>query len=274
MCIKLIAIDMDGSMLNSKSEMPKKNLETIKKAAENDILIVPTTGRTISELKPLKNTEYFDYAICANGACVWNLKNKKIISYNLISINEITKVFDVLSSYELLLEVYINGEIYVEKQNYYNPEKFGIYPEHIKLFKESRTPVENLYEFILKTNLKSEKMNIIPKSQSVYGELWDNLNHLKNICITTSGFGEIEVNNKSANKANGLASLASYLNIPKENIMAIGDSLNDIEMLKWAGVSVAMGNAKKEIKNIAKFSTLTNNDNGVALAIERFALNK
>lgn len=273
MNVKLIALDMDGTILNSSGFMSDSTINAINKAYDNNIIVSLATGRTFSEIgvitENLKNS--INYAICSNGALVYDLNNSKPIYKNLLSTESVKKIYDILKPFDVLMDAYIDGKAYSKNYTKEKLKFFGIPEKYIDLIFRNRQPVNDLKTFILETNKSIEKFNIRLSNPEETRKVWNLLSSLPEIAVTTSGFDGIEVNNKSANKADGLKNLMQYLKIDQANTMAIGDSINDKEMLSFVNVSVAMGNAHPDIKNICKFITSSNDDDGVAKAIEKYA---
>lgn len=275
MNVKLIALDMDGTTLNSKGKLSERTISTLKTATDKNIIVSIATGRTLSELDIITkaNIDCIQYAICANGACVWDLKQKCSIYTNLLSIESIKHIYEVMAPYDFIMDAYIDGKAYAKRTSVETLKSFGISNLHIDFLLKGRESVNNLKAYLLERGKPIEKINIKLSNPEDTRAVWHSLTELPEIAITTSGFDGIEINNKTSNKADGLLNLARYLDVKVEQIMAIGDSPNDKEMLDFAGVSVAMGNAVPEIKKISKFITDTNNNDGVAKAIEKYALN-
>lgn len=152
-------------------------------------------------------------------------------------------------------------------------------PEHIVgHFLEGRHELPDLLAYAKSGNAKIQKvtLNFIPASDGTFlhrDEIWDMLTACPDICVVDGGFHNIEFTAANVNKGLGLHFLAKELGISMEETMAVGDSGNDAEMLKAAGLGVAMGNASKAIKDISDVVTLTNEECGVAHAIETYILN-
>lgn len=273
MSVKLIALDMDGTILNSSGLMSNLTIPAIKEANDKNITVSLATGRTLSEISIVtNNTNLIRYSICSNGACVWDLQESKVIYSNLLSTESLKKIYNVLSPYDTLMDAYVEGKAYAKKTSEERLKLFGVPTKYIELLAKGRELVESLKGFLFNRNKPIEKLNIRLSDPEQTRQVWNLLKEIPGIAVTTSGFDGIEVNNKTANKADGLINLAKYLNIPIEQTMAVGDSLNDKEMLKAAAVSVAMDNADPEIKKICKFVTASNDNNGVAEAIRKYAL--
>jgi Cof subfamily protein (haloacid dehalogenase superfamily) len=131
--------------------------------------------------------------------------------------------------------------------------------------------VENIHDFLLQHNKPIEKINIFYKDSKIKNKIQELCTNMP-VTVTSSLDQNIEINSNTASKGNALHYLCQQLQIASTDVMAIGDAFNDISMLKYAGYSVAMGNAIPEVKEIAKFTTLTNTENGVAASIHEHIL--
>ena len=129
-------------------------------------------------------------------------------------------------------------------------------------------------KLVLDAGCGVEKVNLWPKRREDFPVMWEKLLKNERVSITSSGFGNIEVNNCGCDKGDGLLHLCEYLKIPRENVMAAGDNLNDGPMIEYAGESVAMGNAIDELKQKAKYIAKTNLEDGVADMVEKLVLGK
>lgn len=271
MKINLIAIDMDGTTINEDQTLSEKNRGVIEEAIKKGILVVPTTGRMRSEI-PLEvmKIEGIKYLITSNGASVVDIEKNQIIYENLIPHETTVKVAQKLRDYGLFYEVYHNGEAFMEKTTVEQLLSLGVPDEFAELMVIYRTTVDDIFDFVVNSGIDFEKINVSFGDLEVRENVIKELNEMEGIKITSSYKSNLEINNFSANKADGLEKLCSHLKLKKENILAIGDSHNDYEMLQFAGVSVAMANASPEIKEISDHITLSNEDAGVAYAIIKF----
>jgi len=271
MHIKLIALDMDGTTLNEHHEVSTITKDAIEQALAKKVEVIISTGRTSVELKPIfdkfTNIRYF---ICGNGSKIYDREKNLNVYQNMLPFKESSAIMQQLVKYDVVPEVYANERIYTD-QYYYDHVDEYIDPTLKSLILRSRTPVENIHDFLLQHNKPIEKINIFykdSKSKNKIQELCTNMP----VTVTSSLDQNIEINSKTASKGNALQHLCQQLQIASTDVMAIGDAFNDISMLKYAGYSVAMGNAIPEVKEIAKFTTLTNIENGVAASIHEHIL--
>ncbi len=271
MQIKLIALDMDGTTLNEHHEVSTITKTAIEQAIAQNVEVIISTGRTGIELKPIfdkfTNIRYF---ICGNGSKIYDREKNINVYENMLPFKESSTIMRQLVKYDVVPEVYANERIYTD-QYYYDHVDDYINPTLKSLILRSRTPVENIHDFLLQHQKPIEKINIFYKDI-------ENKNKVHKLCtnmevtLTSSLDQNIEINSKTASKGNALQHLCQKMNIASTDVMAIGDASNDISMLKYAGFSVAMGNAIPEVKEISKFTTLSNIENGVAASIHEHIL--
>ncbi|MDF2820379.1 MAG: hypothetical protein K0R15_820 [Clostridiales bacterium] len=272
MNIKLIAIDMDGTTISSDQTLSVKNKNIIEEAIRKGIIVVPATGRMSGEIPlEVQQIEGIEYMITSNGASVIDKKNNNSLYKNLIPHEIALKMMKILIDYGVFLEVYSEGEAIMQTATVEELLTYGVPEEFAELMLHYRTVVDDLYEHIKNAAVPIEKINVSFNNSELRDKVWNEFLQIKEVKITSSYKDNMEINNSTANKADGLAKLCEYLNISRENVMAIGDSSNDVDMLKFAGVSIAMANATDEVKELADHITLSNNDSGVAYAIEKYS---
>ena len=271
MNIKLIAIDLDGTTMKSNDTLSYGNKSAIESAISSGIYVVPTTGRALNGLPKELMELGIKYAVTSNGSSVIDIEKNKLIYSNCLPNNICKKIVTEMNQYNLYMDLYIQGKGYAEKRFLDNLNSQNIPHERKILIQKTRTPVNNLIEFIDTINDNTiEKLNINILNDKYYKLIWDSLIQDNSIKITTSLKNLIEVGASTASKADGLIHLCKYLNISSENVMALGDGHNDIEMLKFAKYSVAMENGSDELKKIALFTTLSNDNDGLAYALKKF----
>lgn len=275
MDIKLIAIDMDGTLLNSKGYISQNNINALKKALDAGIHIVPATGRVLQVLpQPLQTMSQIQYIITSNGAAVYKKGNPIPIYSNCMTLEKTICILNLIKPYNPVIEIYIDGNGYYEKQILDRFQELQVPENFRKLYEQIKNPVENLSEFVNNNKRDVEKLNIPWLKEEIKQKILNDLKNFPGIYITTSLKENIEVNNIGVNKGEGLKYLCETLNLKAENVMAIGDSFNDSQMLEVAGVPVVMENGEEELKKISKFITKSNDNDGVAYAIETLCFGK
>lgn len=281
MKIKLIALDLDGTLLDSNGEISNKTCDTIKEAIKRGIEIVPATGRNIGLIsEEIKAIDGIRYAITSNGAAVVDLREGRVIFSNFINLDILKRIIDLIKNYPIVIEFYADGHAYVDRDVFDNPEKYDLNENQIHLMSYNHILIENIFGLIDESTdinwIKCvEKINIPFLNEDIKKKVLKSLsNEFHELKITSSGKDNLEINISSANKGNGLEKLVNILGIRLEEVAAIGDNNNDIEMIEKSGFGIAMGNAIDEMKNKACYITLDNDRNGASEAIIKILYNE
>lgn len=294
---KLLAIDMDGTLLNDKKKISKENILAIKKAKQMGIKIVIASGRTIEGIE--KYLEKLDlisddnYCVVCSGAVVMNNTKEKVIQCKPLSYEEFKYVFNLVKKLHITLNMYSDERILIHTSNYFS--RFDAIANNLPL---EITDFNSLDKdtLITKIMLINEDLSILEEIKALFPsiivddaniqakegynkELFDDMSKLpveflEKFTVSKVTPFNLEVMKKSTNKRSGLEKIAEQLQIKPQEIICIGDSGNDKQMIEYAGLGVAMGNAFPEIKEIADYVTFTNEDNGVAHVIDKFILNQ
>lgn len=266
--IKLCTIDLDGTLFDKEKRISKENKEAIRKANEKGCKIVIASGRPIQGIVPvLQDLNLFkhdDYVICYNGAKVFNTLTGDTICTNTISGKAVKELYKESQRLNVNFHAFKkNEQLITDRHNPYTDVETSI--NHIVDILVDFDTIEDNEEFL--------KCMMVGAEESIT-EAMKNLNsdYYNEYCVVRSSKIFLEFLNKNTNKGTALLQLASYLNIPRENTMAIGDAGNDLEMIKRAGVGVAMENGFEEVKKVANYITTSNEDSGVAKAISKFIL--
>lgn len=282
--IKLIASDMDGTLLNEKMEVSDRNIQAIKDAQNAGIEFLIATGRGLSEAKPFLRNQVNSGYITLNGAEVFDPQGN-LISSNPISFEAQNKIVDYFHKYNVYFEVVTDKGIFsndreartnnlanlLVKLNPGTSFKQALRDTQERVKMMPMNFVDN-YDHIF--NDKSYKiMKLIGFNEHQHKVLApmkkEITKNVKEVVVTSSSPNNVEINSKEAQKGIALLQYAQQRNIKPEEIMAIGDNLNDYSMIKDAGVGVAMKNAIPVIKEIAQIETDNNVNDGVAQIIEK-----
>lgn len=273
MDIKLIAIDMDGTLLYSRNEITPRVKESVLAAAQKGVKIVISTGRIYSSARQYTRILGVETPIIScNGALI--RKDDENLYKCSIPRNALEEAANLLVDYDdIYYRMYGDDSYYSKKENktvreFMNWNENQKMEEQIKV-KIVSNPLEIYHEGedILKMFIVQDETR-----QDRYDELIVRLSKIEGVYCVSSMAKSMDVINKNVNKGNALEHLAKRYNITSENIMAIGDNYNDLEMIRFAGIGVAMGNADEEVKKEADFVTKTNLEDGVAVAIEKYVL--
>jgi len=268
--IKLIALDLDGTLLNMEKKVPQGNYQALKECEKAGILIVPATGRGVGGIPPMiRELPGANYAITTNGAVVADLKNNKAIKTCGLSNEMIQRILNIAKKYHSATDPFIDGRAITEPASIDHMDEFGLSPEMQKLIRDTREVVPSVMEYVKTTGAEAEKVNIFMADLEEREVLRKELMAIPELSISSSMYNNLEVNAKGADKGSALLWLADYLGIDREETMSFGDGENDIPMIQAAGIGVAMENALDTVKAAADMITLKNDEDGVAAAIRK-----
>ena len=276
MAIKLIVTDLDGTFLNTNHvTIPQENIDTFKKAHEMGIKVAIASGRTkILTDYIVEQLPFLDYLITSNGAITYDMKTGKAVCSTLIDNKQSIEIFNILKDYNLIYEIYFNGDCYMNNESYSMFDAEHVPPHIHALLKDFIKPVSDLKTLIDGQGI--EKLNILSLSGEERIALEEKINKTCNVAFASSfpivkgANGNLEMTDINATKGFAVKGLADALNIGKENIMCFGDGENDCSMLSFADYSFAMANGNEIAKSTAKFVTDTNDNCGVANAIKKY----
>ncbi len=275
MGIKLIALDMDGTLMNSKSELSEGNRKALQKAMQAGIFVVPATGRVYSTLPDsVKTLPGVKYVLSSNGAAVYRVGEDKPIYTNFMSAEKALEVYQAIKEVHCVKEFYVNGKGYFEKKILDCIDTFDILPAFRKYYGSVKTAVDDIEVFLKQNQQGVEKINLPWITTELRKELLQCLSSVDGLALTSSLGENIELNRQGANKGDGLRGLCKEIGLDMSEVMACGDGLNDLEMIAEAGYGIAMANGHELVKQKAKFVTLSNDEDGIAYAIEKFCFPK
>lgn len=272
---KMVCIDMDGTLLSKAKKISEESKEVIKKVHEKGVEIVVTTGRIYN------NAEYYSNllgvkspVIAANGAIVKSKIDSKIIYENPMNIEECIKLIDLLYEMKLLFHFYTADGIFCNNAlteiatKLYMTKQVGY--ESLKINYHVIKSKEKWKAFFKEHNNKITKCIVFSVSPEKIVKCKEKLKKLEGIVYFGAGKRSIEINNRGVSKGNAVKALGEKYGIKREEIICIGDNENDLSMIEYAGLGIAMGNAIDSVKEIADYITSSNDDNGVAKALRKF----
>ena len=273
MAVKLIALDLDGTTLNNDGIISDGNRAALNEAAKKGVNIVVATGRPRTALpKDVFEIDAIRYVLTSNGARITDLKENKSIYENCMSQLTAEKSVELLRSYDYVLECFIDGVAYIEKAYYDKVKASGKSFRNVSYILNTRNPVDDIYQFILDNKTSIENINVNFEDVSEKPAMKEKLLTIPEATITSSFNHNLEIGGATTSKAEALRCMGELLGIKREEMMAVGDSPNDIAMLRASGFPVAVGNAKDEVKAVAKYVAPANYEDGVADAVARFVL--
>ncbi len=267
---KLISFDMDGTLLNSKKEISRKSLEWIKKAVDSGKEVILSTGRSVAELSGyIEQIPGLRYINCVSGALVYDLKEDKKIYSNAMSAETVKKILEI-SRFEDCMPHIMTDDSIIQKCDYENMEHFQM-ENYIPLFEKVAMKVDDIRKFYEEHNFPVEKFNIYYPTPEERAHMKERLRGLDVELIYVENTS-LEISAKGVTKGVGLLKLCEHLGISPEDTIAVGDSDNDIEILKTAGLSVAMENANETVKELCDVTVADCDHDGCAEAVEKYLL--
>lgn len=279
--IKLVALDMDGTLFTDKLEITEENQRAIRAAVENGVHVIISTGRPYVGLPVDTLADLgIEYVITSNGGGVYRIPTKECVYSSCMPPEVIAPIIRYLQTKEIQYDAFISGNRYRESNRQHIVELCTQFPAATRTFvKNNAIFVEDLAAFIEDRNLDVEKMtiNFYPLPDGSYkdrDDVWNYLSANPQVTNLSGGYMNIEYTMAGTTKAMGLRFLADMLDVPMECTMACGDTQNDADIMQAAAIGVAMGNATDDIKAIADFVTKSNNASGVAYAIEKFVFGR
>lgn len=274
---KMVCIDMDGTLLSSSKGVSKRNREAIKKAHDKGVKIVVSTGRLFSNAAFYSQLLGVDApVIAANGAVVRVKETDEVIYECALSLEQCEKIMGLVNKYKLIAhfhtidKVFCNSAIgYLVEKRLMGNKYHENYKVKVKVTRSKKTwgKIFESYEG------KIVKCILFSFDGEKIKEFKEEVGNEKSLICFGSGRRSIEVNSKEVSKGNAVKILAEKIGIAREEVICIGDNENDMSMIEYAGLGVAMGNGIKPLKEKANYITSTNDQDGVADVIEKFVLN-
>ncbi len=266
---KLVVLDIDGTLLTSDKKITQKTIDTIKKASELGVKFIIASGRAPSGVMPVADNinlkDIGGYILSFNGGCCLNYKTGEYLYENFIPNKYLKDIYDFATRNNIPMLTY-------HKDTMYTPNDTTKYLEleaninNLKTKKTSNLLEEFTHDFpkVILTDEGHILEKFVEKAQ-------DTLSDLE---VFRSEPFFLEICPQGIHKATGIAKVIDILGIKQEEVMAIGDGFNDLTMIEYAGLGVAMANAQDKVKEASDFITLSNDEDGVSHVIEKFILNK
>lgn len=280
---KLIAIDMDGTLISSNLDISAENIQAIHKAQQAGHIVMMCSGRAPEDIMTFIEQKSLRCPVAgSNGTVV--IADGQVLSQISMNQEAVKKIAAVLDQQQVPYMLYTNqGTHAISSWKQWMEASIERHPEIAEKF----TPLErkmiahhaseltgksfdHIDALLAKEELLVQKFFMIILSGQE--ELTAELELIPDLSITSSFPLNIEIMDIHGHKGTGVKVMAEYYNIPMENTVAIGDNYNDVPMFEAAGFSIAMGNADEQVQNLADAVTLTNNEHGVAHAIEKYVL--
>lgn len=288
---KLVAIDLDGTLLDSYGKVSENNKNAIKSAIDKETKVVIASGRGVMSVKNFANEiGANEYAICGNGAIVYDFKEESIIYDKFLSQKKVLQLIKICEENSIYYSIYTQNSIITKSLNY---NVLFYHQENASKPDGKKTNIcitEDVYQYVL--NRKEEdytKINICDENNIIFNGIIRKLREVKGIDVLDVGhmsrklmklgteihsieYFYTEITNENTDKWNALKFLIQKLGIEREEVITIGDNVNDQTMLENAGLGVAMANSAPYVQKMADVVTESNNEDGVAKVIEKYIL--
>ena len=271
-CKGIIALDLDGTLLNSEKELSSGNLAALERAAAAEFEIVPTTGRFYGGMpKVIRDLPFINYAITINGAEVADLHSGEVIYKAEIPVQQAIEIMRLLDEHPVIYDCYQANDAFMSAALKELVDETVSSPHYVKMIHELRKPVPELKAFLAERGLDVQKVQFFTKYPELRLQMMRELPiRFENLSVSSSVSDNVEINQIHANKGEALLALAAHLGLKRKQTIAFGDGLNDLPMLEQAGIGVAMANACEEARKLADWIAPTCDEDGVAAGIAKF----
>ena len=266
MAIKLIASDMDDTLLNSKTKLSERNAAAIRKAIDAGIVFLIATGRMYVSVKPYADALGLDVPLVTyNGALVKGSKSGKVYYEHPLKLETALELLAYCKEKGYYIQSYQGDELWVKEATEFSAE-------YTRISGIPATPVgERLYH----PETAPYKLLAMTKPEE-FQKVWQDIQQqfAGKVVVTSSRDDFLELMEPGVNKWNAVKAVAEVYGIKPDEIMCIGDSNNDLSMIENAGIGVAVANAKPAVRAAAKLVTVSNDEDGVAQVIEQVLLSE
>ena len=268
--IRLIALDLDGTLLDSSKRLSERNRAALASAAARGIEIVPTTGRFFGGMpQAVRDLPFVRYAVTINGAQVYDRVEDVAIARVEIPLETALGVMGILDGFDCIYDCYQDNWGWMTEAMRNRAAEYAADPHYVEMIRTLRRPVPELKAHLAAKGVDVQKIMLFARDRdiipSIRGAISD---RFPDLVLTRSTPDNLEINHARAHKGEALRLLAAHLGFGIGNVMSFGDGLNDLTMVRDAGIGVAMANAAPEVLAVAKRVTLSNDEDGVAAVIE------
>ena len=267
--IKVIAMDLDGTALNHQKQLTERTRAAIQNAAKSGIQIVVATGRTFSSLAPeVLAMPEITCAITSNGAVVNRIPDGAVLLHNYPNPETVSEIAGMIQEEKIDTEVCTGGQAYIG-QSYYDRVLEGKTNRDVQYVKTTRHPVPDIYQFLLEHRVAIENINLNFKTLEEKQQWQQRFQKLPGVTPTSSFLFNVELGGATTSKAHALQALLDEWQMTSQQVMAFGDSENDLGMIQMAGIGITITNRMEEVKQAADLLAESNEEDGVAKIIEQ-----
>lgn len=286
---KLVAVDLDGTMLNRYGIVTEETKKIIKETIEKGTDVIIASGRPIDSIKTIaEEIGSKNYFIAGNGSLIYDIKKDEVIYEKFLDKQKILEIINICENNSISYNIYTEETILAKKLEY---NVLYYYKENLKKEEKNKTNitiVEDMKKYIQDSpNNKFLKLTICDESKSIFNSIIRKLREISNIDVLDVGhmsrktikqgtedisieYYYTEISLKDVDKWNAIEYLINKIGIEKEEVIAIGDNINDKKMIENAGLGIAMGQSTPIVRQIADYITENNDDDGVKKALEKY----
>lgn len=274
--IRLIAFDLDGTVLDEHKKILPKTRQALERAAGQGIEIVPATGRPfVGMTEEIMNLKGVRYILTSNGAGIYEKESGRCLYEDSMPLEEFLPMFVRLEKLEVMADAFVRGQGHMNDDKTYLIPRLNASEEIRDYIRHSRLRVPSQSVYLGERGDDVEKLTINfalgdDGNRLDYEKAWSIVREYPQFCSVSGGMHNIEVTKKGVSKASGLRELGRMLGVSMDEMLVFGDSGNDLEMIRSAGLGVAMENAEAEVKAAADFVTRSNTDNGIDFAMRKY----
>lgn len=267
--IRCVALDLDGTTLNSQGKLSERTRQAIRAVLERRIHVIVASGRPVSSLpEEVVGIPGIRYAVTSNGAVVRDLETGEILREYKLTPEAAEEILKLTEGMDVAYETFIAGIPYAQASYVADPVRYGAAATAVSYVRRTRKPVEDIRGFIRRHKEELDSIDVVIREGKE--ALWKKLEtQVEDIYVTSSVPQLLEISYKEAGKASGVRFLLDHLKIAREHLAAFGDGDNDSGMLRLAGVGVAVANAVPGCLAAADRITGSNDEDGVAAELER-----
>lgn len=268
MAYKVLVLDIDGTLTNSKKEITPATKKALRTAQENGVVVVLASGRPTPGIEPIANELELDkfggYILSFNGAVITDYQNKKVVYETVLPMEEVAKLYQSSKEHGVTIVSYKDGAIVTEDEQ----DQYVAIEARI-----NKMPVRKVENFVAQFTEPVTKCLMVGDGDylaSVEVDMKAMYGDRLNVYRSEPFF--LEIMPQNIDKAYSLGKLLEHIGLTKEEMIACGDGFNDLSMIQYAGLGVAMGNAQPVVKESANYITLSNDEDGVAHVVNEFIL--
>lgn len=270
--IRCVALDLDGTLLNSQGMLTDFTKKVLNQVISRGVHIVVSSGRPFLALpQEILNYEGIEYVIASNGVSIHHRPTNSCLHRRTMTAQSIDRIAEMAEQCSFLLETYITGCSFADARYVNHPEYYGLSPKGVRYIQNTRSPVENMQEFILLHKHELDGIRMIGTSPDEMSSLLKKIRQDSDVYITWEETRLVmELCHSECGKHHGLAWLLDYLHFTPANVISFGNAENDVDMLLFSGIGVAVSNATPACLDSADCITDSNDEDGVAKALCKF----